>query len=244
MKQKHNVPLIIMLVLAIASAVTVSVIKDLLIIQMGIVFYRKIRLLVYFIAGILAVLSLILMVASRRRTAGKENYAEEQRTEKISQTADLSVRSGLDAEKIQELLQEKLEGEWGIYKNEIGSCLDQMKTMDRYQNKLNRLLKENGADTLNDTEEILERVEQYLCKNVRKVLNYMNVADTNDVSDQEMIQNKLKNCEEMNAVQLEQTQQFLFALTEFLNRQGDDDTGTEMLEMYRQTILDSLNREN
>ena len=244
MKRKHNVPLIIMLILAIASAVTVSVIKDLLIIQMGIVFYRKIRLLVYFIAGILAVLSLILMVASRRRTAGKENYAEEQRTEKIPQTADLSVRSGLDAEKIQELLQEKLEGEWGIYKNEIGSCLDQMKTMDRYQNKLNRLLKENGADTLNDTEEILERVEQYLCKNVRKVLNYMNVADTNDVSDQEMIQNKLKNCEEMNAVQLEQTQQFLFALTEFLNRQGDDDTGTEMLEMYRQTILDSLNREN
>ena len=244
MKQKHNVPLIIMLVLAIASAVTVSVIKDLLIIQMGIVFYRKIRLLVYFIAGILAVLSLILMIASRRRTAGNENNAEEQRTEKISQTADLSIRSGLDAEKIQELLQEKLEGEWGIYKNEIGSCLDQMKTMDRYQNKLNRLLKENGADTLNDTEEILERVEQYLCKNVRKVLNYMNVADTNDVSDQEMIQNKLKNCEEMNAVQLEQTQQFLFALTEFLNRQGDDDTGTEMLEMYRQTILDSLNREN
>ena len=201
-------------------------------------------MLVYFIAGILAVLSLILMVASRRRTAGKENYAEEQRTEKIPQTADLSVRSGLDAEKIQELLQEKLEGEWGIYKNEIGSCLDQMKTMDRYQNKLNRLLKENGADTLNDTEEILERVEQYLCKNVRKVLNYMNVADTNDVSDQEMIQNKLKNCEEANSVQLDQTQQFLFALTEFLNRQGDEDTGTDMLEMYRQTILDSLNPEN
>ena len=119
-----------------------------------------------------------------------------------------------------------------------------MRMMDRYQDKLNRLLKENGADALNDTEEILEKVEQYLCKNVRKVLNYMNVADPRNLSDQEMIRNKLKNCEAANSVQLDQTQQFLFALTEFLNRQGDEDTGTDMLEMYRQTILDSLNPGN
>ena len=245
MKRKQNIPIIILLLLAAAAVAGISLAKDAIIIQMGVVFFRKIRLATCIAAGILLVIALLSMILSARRQSGINNLQGETSSgENVSQEANLSVSSGLDAVKIQGLLQEKLEGEWGVCDHEIKSCLEQMKTMDRYQDKLNRLLKENGADALNDTEEILQRVEQYLCKNVRKVLNYMNVADPRDLSDQEMIRNKLKNCEEANSVQLDQTQQFLFALTEFLNRQGDEDTGTDMLEMYRQTILDSLNPGN
>lgn len=236
---------ILLMILAAAAAIGITLSQDILIVQRGILSYRRIRTAVYLIAGIMMILSIAGITVSRRKEAREMAIRAAQKKEENEgkPPADLAVSSRLDDQKIQNLLFEKMEGEWNVCSKEAEGCLAQMQTMDRYQEKLNRLLKENGADALNDTEEILDRVEQYLCKNVRKVLNFMSVADPSDASDQEMIRSKLLQCSDKNRTQLEQTQQFLFALTEFLNQQGDDDSGEDLLEMYRQTILDSLSRE-
>ena len=37
-----------------------------------------------------------------------------------------------------------------------------------------------------------------------------------------------------------QVQEFLFALAEFLNKQGEDDNSMELLDVYKSTILSSI----
>ncbi len=242
--RKQKLPFIILLLLAIIATGGIFLLRETLIIQMGIVFYRRIQLTVTILSAAAILICIIGMITSgRKKTADPAETATGTDTGSPSAAdAELSVSSGLDSHRLQNLLRENMNGEWHSCQSEIATCLEQLETMDRYQDKLQKLLKKNGADALSDTEDILDRVEQYLCKNVRKVLNFMSVADTGDAADQEMIRSKLKNCETLNTEQLEQTQQFLFALTEFLNQQGDEDTGTDMLQLYRQTILDSLNR--
>lgn len=243
MRKKGMVLLLALLVLGILAIAGVVMMKDSLIIQLGVVRYRNIRTAVFLVSDAVSIVSLLTILGlyrkGRRESAARAAEAEE-KLRASKPVAELSVHSRMDAQKIQDLLQENMDGEWKVCGEEIGVCLSQMQAMDRYQDRLRRLLDKNGADALHDTEDILDQVEQFICKNVRKVLNYMDVADSEDPSDREMIQGRLQSCQETNAAQLEQTQKFLYALTEFLNRQGDGDTGADMLEMYRQTILDSL----
>ena len=86
-------------------------------------------------------------------------------------------------------------------------------------------------------------MEQYLCKNVRKVLNYLDVADSDVEKDVRLVEEKLVVCHEEGQKQLQQVQEFLFALTEFLNKQGEDDNSMEMLDIYKTTILSSIEEE-
>jgi cobalamin-dependent methionine synthase I len=112
--------------------------------------------------------------------------------------------------------------------------------MDSYQERLSRLLQTNDVHTLSDTEEILDRVEQYICRNVRKVLNYMEVVDPSSPEDVELVRTKFSTCCSDNQDQLKQTQEFIIALTDFINQQGDSDNDLSMLEVYKNTILDSI----
>ena len=116
--------------------------------------------------------------------------------------------------------------------------------MDEYQEKLVHLLETNGADSLSNTNEVLDQVEQYLCKNVRKVLNYMDVADEDNERDVGQVSLRLTACHEEGQKQLQQVQEFLFALAEFLNKQGDDDNSMDLLNIYKSTILSSIQDES
>ena len=120
----------------------------------------------------------------------------------------------------------------------------QLDIMDEYQEKLVHLLETNGADSLSNTNEVLDQVEQYLCKNVRKVLNYMDVADEDNERDVEQVSLRLTACHEEGQKQLQQVQEFLFALAEFLNKQGDDDNSMDLLNIYKSTILSSIQDES
>ena len=86
-------------------------------------------------------------------------------------------------------------------------------------------------------------MEQYLCKNVRKLLNYLDVADEEEEKDVRLVQEKLAVCHEEGQKQLQQVQEFLFALADFLNKQGGDDNSIEMLDIYKSTILSSIEDE-
>ena len=166
------------------------------------------------------------------------NAVETEEYERIeSSGGKLSVKGRMDAAAIQRMLEMKAQDEWSILAMDIEGCVTQMRQMVDYQDRLKKLLKNNAADTLYDTEEILDRVGQTICRNVRKVLNYMDVSDERDTH---IIKEKIHECSRENEELLRKTQDFMYALTEFLNRQGDSGNEVDMLDVYKGAILDSI----
>lgn len=168
-----------------------------------------------------------------------EQQAIEERQRLLEETkAGLSVSGRIDPAYIREALMNETGGKWQCFREQIDSCISQFEQMDSYQERFARLLENNGAKTLRDTENVIDEVEQYMCKNARSVINFMSVADE-DASDK--VRQKIEDCREENSSLLQQTRDFIYAMTDFLNNQGEK-ADTRLLESYRETLLSSVNR--
>ena len=162
--------------------------------------------------------------------------AEEQKLLEEKRVATLSVDGEMDAEMVRHLLEEEVSGKWqGCYEN-IYACIEQMEQMNSYQARLEKLLADNGAGRLRDTEDILNQVEQYICQNVRGVLNFMAVADDEESN---LVNERLVKCHADNGALLKQTKDFIYAMADFLNNQGDK-TDTSLLECYKNTLQQTM----
>lgn len=220
--------------------------RDDLIIQFGITKYRLAERVVFS----LLILSLIVLVSCLIKGAGEKHREKRAEQSRISKKEDekkeqafLSVRAKLDSDNLKETLAELGTGQWRELKLPLMRCGRQLEDMDKYQEKLNKLIVNNGVDSLSDTKDVLDQVEQYLCRNIRKVLNYIEVSDPGKPGDVEQVREKAEFCIKDCGEKLEQTGQFLFTMADFLNNQGDDSNGPEMLELYKNTILESLKEE-
>ena len=242
---------VIILVILIITAVILNVNKDTMIINMGIRSYNRISSFLPLIEVIvlIVVAFIFLLVTFREIRQAKRTIQEQMQAEKNAQEAQrsqdeereiLSVSKKMDSMKIRDLLFSEASGKWNSLTPELMQIKKQLDQMDEHQETLAKLLKENGATSLANTEDMLNDTEQYLCKNVRKVLNYMSVADEEVPQDVQLVRQKLLQCKEDGDTLLNQVQQFLFSLAEFLNTQGSDDNSMEMLDLYRSTILSSI----
>ena len=251
MKFAALIPFVIVLLAFVVLFLYLTQQRDNLIIYHGIRWYNQARVILLAVSALLLVVTFLLFVVvcvreRRRDTARAQAMAdaeEEQRRRKEEREASeevLSVSKKMDSMKIRALLLTNAAQKWNMLKPELMRVKKQLDTMDDHQETLSELLTSNGADGLSNTEEVLDRVEQYLCKNVRKVLNYMSVADEESPKDVQLVRQKLLVCEEDGEKHLHQVQEFLFALAEFLNRQGEDDNSIQMLELYKSTILSSI----
>lgn len=225
-----------------------------IIINYGIRFYRSVRNLLFSVSAVisLSVIALYILdtVKQRNWQAARDEEAakaqvrrQEELRERERHREVLSVSKKMDSERIKGLLMEYAARKWKAMAQPLMQLKLQLDMMDEHQEKLSHLLDVNGADALNNTEDILDRVEQYLCKNVRKVLNYLDVADEEKEKDVRLVEEKLASCHEEGQKQLQQVQEFLFALADFLNKQGEDDNTMEMLDIYKSTILSSIDEE-
>lgn len=224
--------------------VALLLLRDNIIVYLGIGAFKTIRAL---LLGIMAVTGVGGIVSGIRLTgkmhAQIASDKEQQRKLEDQQRMEapkLSVRDKLENSHLRDLLRKHMQKGWDVLGDSIMRCMGQLEQMDDYQERLSRLLKNNGAEMLYDTEDVLDRVEQYICRNVRKVLNYMDVSDPKLPGDVSMLKEKLADCFESNQEQLRQTQEFLFALTDFLNQQGDSENDASMLEVYKRTLLESI----
>lgn len=235
--------------LSALACIFLQVKKHAVVIRFGIRFYRSLRNGVFVVGGVasLVVVAWYAVDFMRRKKwqdARDEEIArdEVERREILEETERhrevLSVSRKMDSGRIRELLTGYAAGKWSALSQPLMQLKVQLDAMDEHQDKLAHLLDINGADALANTEDILDRVEQYLCKNVRKVLNYLDVADP--AKDAGLVADKLAACHEEGTKQLAQVQEFLFALADFLNRQGEDDNSMELLNLYKSTILSSI----
>lgn len=223
--------------------------RDSIVIEYGIHLYRVLNTVsIVAVAVCTAALAAAAILLAYRIISDKKAKSEEAekesdaRREAGEQKAVLSVRKEMDSAKLYNILTEYA-SESNAASDGLLKCALQLKTMDVYQEKLSKLLENNGVTSLSDTQEVLDKVEQYLCKEARKVINYIDVSDSASKEDAEMVSKKVEICYRECQVQLEQVKNFLFAMADFLNKQGDNDTTPETLEMYRKCILESIENE-
>ncbi len=246
MKKKLMTLLILILAFGAAFGMVLAA-KDSIVIYLGI---RMFRVIEFGLCGIgIAVIGgsaissavTVSKLQDQIETEKQEQLALEEQHKK--QTARLSMQNKLDNATLRRILNQKAQDSWSICAGSIEQCTGQLASMDSLQERLSKLLEQNGADTLYDTEDVLDQAEQGMCANVRKVLNYMEVADNNKQEDMEMIREKADLCVAQNKEILDQSQEFVFALTEYLNRQGDSGADLSMLEIYKKTILESIGQQ-
>lgn len=243
-KVKNVLFLIPLIILAILILILICN-RDNIIILYHLKGYYIIRNILLFLSVSLVVIQSI-VIANRKR-AEKENMqlqAKKKDHEEKSE-AFLSVSGNLNSAVIQKLLVEKSHDEWSYMQSSLLNILEQLIKMDTYQVQLSRLLANNGAKALNSTQEVLDKVEQYLCRNVRKCLNYMDVADPQDPKTRLFMQEKVAVCIKDNDKKLGQIDDFLKTIVEFLNKQGDEEaeTSINLLDTYKKTIMESINGE-
>ena len=121
----------------------------------------------------------------------------------------------------------------------VKTVIKTMDVMDDLQDRLKELLDNNGADALRDTENILDDVEQHICRNVRKFINNITILDMKNSRDREKIINSAVECSEQNQKLLKLTKDFMTSLVEFLNRQGDSSSEDE-INMYKEALTEQL----
>lgn len=228
----------------VIAFVVFLLLRDNVIVYLGIGMYKMIKML---LIGVIAVTGagaafFTVRSAGRMREQIASDKEQQRRIEdqQRMEESKLSVRDKLENSHLRELLKKHMQQGWDVLGDSVTRCIAQLEQMDDYQARLSRLLKNNGAQMLSDTEDVLDRVEQYICRNVRKVLNYMDVSDPKQQGDVSMLREKLEDCFERNQDQLRQTQEFLYALTDYLNQQGDSENDTSMLEVYKRTLLESI----
>ncbi len=169
----------------------------------------------------------------------RQLFVEEQ---KRLSTSKLAVDKKLDNKTLLKMLHTNISEGWGRDDGQLffEKIAEQLTDIAEDQQNLDTLLASNGADLLSDTKEVLDQAEQAILKNTRKVLNYMEVAAPEKDADFTMVKGRAEDCFSANAKILHQSQDFLFALTEYLNKQGDDKNDIQMLEIYKKTIMESL----
>ena len=182
-----------------------------------------------------------LKVRNMKKEKEKEEIyrRKEEEIKEKKEKSKLAVSNRLDSHKLRKMLK-SIGIDFSLSIKSIDECISQMERMDGYQERLHNLLDNNGANVLSDTEEILDKAEQYMCRNVRKVINYMSISEPGNMLDEELIKKKIGICYDDNNKVLGQVQEFLVALTEFLNKQGENEQDISMLEIYKETILDSV----
>ena len=235
MKKKRGF-FITALVLFIAAGAGFAVLileKDNFVIYYGLNAYRALRSVSAAAVIALGLLTLTAYLFTNRKTDSSEE------TQPVK-APTLSVKEKLDNSSLRKLLLQASKGKWAGLSEELGVMISQLQQMDTYQERLHTLLQDNDIKALSDTEEVLEQAEQSLCQNVRKFINYMNVFDEKDA---EVIRTSAAKTIEKNNEQLSQVRDFVVAVTDFVNQQGSTRQDPDLLNTYKNMILDSLKEE-
>ena len=227
------IPSAVCMLLANAVNLLIYFTSDSLIIPIGIKGYRAIQGVGIFAASIT---TLWFAVAMIRLLLEKKKEAPKEEPESVYYANEgmLSASGKLSDEYVLECVTRQGTGKWRIIKEDVEAITDQLILMNSYQERLSNLLANNSAGALSDAEGLLDKVEQQILGNVRKVLNYMEILGT---EDKEAVLGYLKACAKDNERLLSSTKTFLISVTGYLNDQGEDSSKSlKMLEEFQNVL--------
>ncbi|MCR5452962.1 MAG: hypothetical protein K6F00_10070 [Lachnospiraceae bacterium] len=175
--------------------------------------------------------------------AKRQASIEQSMSEGVEKEGFLSASKRLNEATIRDELAGSLNEGWTPLKKDIDVLIGQSNEMDNYQYKLSELLKKNDAKKLDDAAEVLDKAEQRMLKNIRNVLNYIEVGDPAKVNDRDKVSETMTECLTKNEDILNNTKAFMFSLTDYLNSQGNDDGNEmEMLLNYKDILIQSTKK--
>ena len=207
--------------------------KDTMVINIGIRGYQSRRLAcALFLAASSAwtVLSAISAARASRKAAGqayeipdppeKKTLTESDRNALYRELADFGAKkwSGMDG---------------------IPRLLKQLDSMDEYQGELGRLL-EQTEYLKTKPAEIVQRVEDCMYVNVRKLLNYMRIVQTKSRS---VMSEKIQECVQKNADLLKKTDDFVVAVVDYVNGDmvpGEEQKTKDYVDSYMFVVLEAI----
>ena len=221
----------IFLGLALAAAVTAGLVcanETQIIIDRGVSGFRILRGLTLGAAGLTALFTAgagWLSAAEKKRKA--QRSAQKKLTEEQAR-ATLSYRDGrLDENAVRDMILQCFRAfSSGEGAAQFRRYLEQMDEMNACQARLHTLLELNGASDLNQTEGMLDALEQNLFMNLRKAINWTNTLSPQTGIPAEIAE-KLRLAESDNASLLKTARELLTQLTDYINHQGDSTGAAE-----------------
>ena len=221
----------IFLGLALAAAVAGGLVcanETQIIIDRGVSGFRILRGLTLGAAGLAALFTAgagWLSVAEKERKA--QRSAQKKLTEEQAK-ATLSYRDGrLDENAVRDMILQCFRAyNGGEGAAQFRRYLEQMDEMNACQARLHTLLELNGASDLNQTEEMLDALEQNLFMNLRKAINWTNTLSPQSGIPADIAE-KLRLAESDNASLLITARELLTQLTDYINHQGDSTGAAE-----------------
>jgi hypothetical protein len=239
---------VFLIILGAVLMLPIYMMETQLIIWMGIRSFQAFSVLPFFVAAIgVIVLCFGLAPIVKARLAAKSEIRQKEEEKLTESMATLSYSAAsYDPADIRRRLK-KLKEQRPDLKNALTKCEAQMDAMDRRQAKLKELLDINEAEYLRATESLLDEVEQFICKNFRKVINRGIVSDLEDddifAQDEkystysELIEAVLSG----NQTELDNIKRFLADMADLVSAQNDNSEIT--LQAWMQVIRDSLKKE-
>ncbi|MCL2336266.1 MAG: hypothetical protein FWC60_02475 [Firmicutes bacterium] len=239
---------LVLIVIGVVAAMILQWAEITIIIQLGIRTFSMLRMIAVLIAGIGVIVTVIgfgrnIRVYFAQITAAKQIAASREAESRPTLSYSAAAYDPADIRQRLEQLSQKRSDLTGLLKK----CIEQMDAMDRRQARLKELLDLNAAEYLRNTEELLGEVEQYLCKNFRKIINRGIVSELDDdrlfasdgkyATDAELIEAVLAD----NQRELDNIKKFLADLAELISENHDNAETT--LEAWMSIIRDSLKKE-
>ena len=231
MKNGKTFAAIFLTAAAAAVKIAVEIKKREIIINRGINGYRTYSSAATVLLAAAVALSVLILIAQAAASAKKRREEEEAdrlaaEREEDKPRAPLSVDGAMDPAEIREFLVSQSNGEWRKYRGNLGLCVDVMDQMSDCKERLHKLLEMNGADTLRDTEDVLRQVEQYICRNMRKIINNLSAVDIDNPDSEPKIRKWFSECISDSTVKIDKVNEFIISLS----------------DIYKDTILESIAR--
>ena len=221
-----------------AAGLVILFSRDTIVLCLGIRVYRRLlRLAVVLMAAGSGTMFVSVCKTARNRIGEKQ---QQQKIPVRQRSGELPMNGELSDVAVASLVRQQAEGRWRCLEDELVKVQAQLRDIDNYQDRLHSLLAANDAEKLNDTEEVLSQTEQYMLRKVRRILNYMSIYDPNKPDERQTMADHIGKCVDENKVLLGQTKEFVLAVTEFVNRQGESDNELELLQMCKDSILNYI----
>lgn len=209
------------------------VLRDWIIIGFGIRVYRVVRivLIINVACGAAAFLLTLVKAISSAVQADRARRRELEQ----QQAAELSAEDSLFPDVIASHLARLFKEQPG-YKQIVSSCVEQMQQMDLIQERQNRLICDNDARYLSDTETVLENVERRLCQNLRSIINLCIAADPATINMQ-----KVQEYLDDNTQKLQSADKLVKVSVDWINQYNSDRVSDRSeVEFWIETIRESL----
>lgn len=233
-----KMPVIPAVCLFVANAVLAAMVwwKDGIVINYGIRAYGAARLSAVLAVTACAVWTAVSAWRYARRKKKAAEAAHEARVEQM----------GLDKKELTEDGRRQLYREladFGMKKwsgmDGIGRLIRQLDSMDEYQSEMGRLLDQTEYLKQRPAE-IVQKVEDSMYINVRKLLNYMRIVQTKSPG---VMEAKIAECEAKNAGLLKKTDDFVVAVVSYVNGDiavGEEEKARKSVDEYMYVVLQAI----